>query len=176
MKTYDILLSGSSCPAFCKLSQTRKKHSCSESRDNNLLVSLMGGRVVLLKSPMYDCSSKYPKSVMCVYSVSMPCSSNSVVVSSHSKLNLSESDFVQVVDNNRSQGYQPVTGSTWPATQHAIPSSQLKVVFWSNDDNRQGKGFKLQLSCPSYDMNVTSAPETTQQESGDDMGLVQITG
>ena len=171
MDTYDTLLSAPSCPAFCRLRQSRKKHFCPRSQDNDLLVSLRGGRVVLLKSPKYDCSSKYPKSVMCVYSVSMPCNSNSVVVS-HSKLNLSESDFVQVVDNTRSQGYQPVTGSTWPATQHAIPSSQLKVVFWSDHDNRQGKGFKLQLSCPPYDMSVTSAPETTQQGSGDITPLI----
>ena len=89
---------------------------------------------------------------------------------SHSELDLSENDFVQVIDSTRSQVHQPVTGSTWPATLQAIFSTQLKIVFWSDRDDRQGRGFKLQLSCPPNDMSPTSTPENTPQGSGDDIG------
>ena len=167
MKTYDTLVSepSNSCPAFCQLKQGNK-HSCKGKSSHDKLLKNANG-VVLLKSPKYDCSSTYPKSIMCVYSVSMPCRSRHVVVS-HSELDLSEKDYVQVI-HGRSDTYAPVTGPTW--TLHFIPSTQFKVVFWSDRDEHQGKGFKLQFSCPP-DIRTTSAPETTPQGSGDNPSLI----
>lgn len=112
---------------------------------NSLQVESQEGKAVLIKSP-HSCNRKYPKSFMCVYNVNMPCSSVEV---SHSNINLLENDFVQVFDSTNSNAYQPVTNSTWPAEQHRFPSSNLKVIFWSDNDSTQGDGFRLQFSCPT---------------------------
>ena len=99
---------------------------------------------------------------MCIYSVKMPCSANSLDIS-HSDIDLSDNDYIQVIDDSsRTRVYSPITGNSWPADQLSYPSSNLKVVFWSDRDKTQGRGFSLQFSCPS----IEEVP-TQQQESGD---------
>ena len=104
---------------------------------------------------------------MCIYSVKMPCSANGLVIS-HSDIDLSDNDFIQVIDSSRSQPYSPVTGDKWPADQLQYLSSNLKVVFWSDRDTTQGKGFSLQFSCPAAIQEVPSQ----QIGSGDSIDVL----
>ena len=63
-----------------------------------------------------------------------------------------------------------VTGDSWPTDQHHYPSSNLKVVFWSDDrENSQGKGFSLQFRCSA----IEQVP--SQQESGDSIDALGAT-
>ena len=157
MSTYDTLSSQSACPAFCKINNRNNlnKFFCSGSTVADLKVKPNTGNAVLIKSPKYNCNQPYPKGFMCIYSVKMPCSANRLVVS-HSEIDLLENDYIQVIDSSRSHAYRPVTGDSWPADQHHYPSSNLKVVFWSDRDTTQGKGFSLQFSCPTTIQEVPS--------------------
>ena len=88
----------------------------------------------------------YPKNYLCVYNISMSCGSGHVQVhTALSDIHLAENDFVQVIA--RGQVYPPVFHTTWPATLRSIPSSQFILVFWSDKDNTQDRGFRLFLSC-----------------------------
>ena len=106
---------------------------------------------------------------MCIYSVKMPCSANGLVIS-HSEIDLLENDYIQVIDSSRSHAYRPVTGDSWPADQHHYPSSNLKVVFWSDRDTTQGKGFSLQFSCPAAIQKVPSQ-QIGSGDSNDDLTI-----
>ena len=100
----------------------------------------------------------------------MSCSANRLVVS-HSDIDMAENDYIQVIDSSRSIAYSPVTGDSWPADQHHYPSSNLKVVFWSDQDKTQGKGFSLQFSCPS----PTTEEVPSQQPGSGDSNDILIT-
>ena len=160
--TYDTSSSSSACPAFCKLRENIDRLFCSGKTAANLKVKSHTGNAVLIKSPKYDCNQTYPKNFMCIYSVKLSCSANRLVIS-HSDIDLSENDYVQVIDNSKTNVYSPVTGDSWPTDQHHYPSSNLKVILWSDHDNSQGKGFSLQFSCSAIDQ------VPTQQESGDSL-------
>ena len=159
MSTYDTLSSQSACPAFCKINNRKNlnKFFCNDSTVADLKVKPNTGNAVLIKSPMYNCNvnQTYPKGFMCIYSVKIPCSANGLAIS-HSDIDLSDNDFIQVIDSSRSHAYRPVTGDSWPADQLQYPSSNLKVVFWSDRDTTQGKGFSLQFSCPAAIQEVPS--------------------
>ena len=157
--TYDTLSSQSACPAFCKINNVKPKKFktffCNDSTVADLKVKPNTGNAVLIKSPKYKCNQPYPRGFMCIYSVKMPCSANSLDIS-HSDIDLSDNDYIQVIDNSRSQPYSPVTGDEWPSDQLRYPSSNLKVVFWSDRDTTQGNGFSLQFSCPAAIQEVPS--------------------
>ena len=172
MSTYDTLSSQSACPAFCKINNVKpdkfKTFFCSSGNTvADLKVKPNTGNAVLIKSPKYNCNQKYPRGFMCIYSVKMACSANRLVIS-HSDIDLSDNDFIQVIDNSRSQPYSPVTGGSWPADQLQYPSSNLKVVFWSDRDKTQGNGFSLQFSCPTTIQEVPSQ----QIGSGDSINVL----
>lgn len=106
------------------------------------------GSALFATSPMYNCKSNYPRSYICVYNISVACGNNYVRVQPFD-IDLADNDFVQVIDYARGQVYQPVSGLKWPATLMNIPSSQFTMVFWSDKDRTQGRGFRLKLSCQS---------------------------
>ena len=98
---------------------------------------------------------------MCIYSVKLSCAANRLIVS-HSDIDIAENDYIQVFDSSRSiAAYRPVTGDSWPADQLHYPSSNLKVAFWSDRDETQGKGFSLQFSCSTTEESLNQ-----QNESG----------
>ena len=83
--------------------------------------------------------------------------------------NFSIDDYIQVIDDSsRTRVYSPITGNSWPTDQLSYPSSNLKVVFWSDRDKTQGRGFSLQFSCPT---TIDEVP-THQQESGDSFAVL----
>lgn len=167
MDTYNTVDSSSSCPAFCRLRNLgkAKNHLCSDSRDNDLLVDEVDG-VTLIKSPKYDCNQTYPKNFMCVYNVNMPTCDNGLVVS-HSDLDLSANDFVQVSEvvngGANLNTYSPATGTDWQ--QNRFLSSNLKVVFWSSHSEDKGKGFRLQFSCLETNPTSSTSESTTDPTS-----------
>ena len=93
----------------------------------------------------------------------MSCSTSHVQVTFSTNVNITDNDFVQVIDPTRGQAHQPVSGSSWPDTQLSIPSSQFLLVFWSDKDRTQSKGFKLVMNCPTID---------NSNGSGDQLNLV----
>ena len=110
------------------------------------------GNFVIADSPNYGCDN-YTKNFICIYNVSMSCGSNHVQVQTDlSDIDLAENDFVQVIA--RGQVYPPVFHKTWPATLRSIPSTQFILVFWSDKDNTQSRGFRLFLNC------LTAAEDT----------------
>ena len=170
MSTYDTLSSQSACPAFCKINNRNNLNQffCSGNTVADLKVKPNTGNAVLIKSPKYNCNQKYPRGFMCTYSVKLACSTNSLDIS-HSDIDLSDNDFIQVIDDSsRTRVYSPITGNSWPTDQLSYPSSNLKVVFWSDRDKTQGRGFSLQFSCPT---TIDEVP-THQQESGDSFAVL----
>ena len=171
MDTYDTS-SSSACPAFCKINNKKSysKYFCRDKSVANLKVEVTANseNAVLIKSPKYSCNQTYPKKFMCIYSVRMSCSANRLVVS-HSDIDMAENDYIQVIDSSRSIAYSPVTGDSWPSNQQHYPSSNLKVVFWSDYDKTQGKGFSLQFSCPS---STTEEFPSQQPGSGENIDIL----
>ena len=170
MDTYDTS-SSSACPAFCKINNKKSysKYFCKDKSVANLKVEVTANNenAVLIKSPKHSCNQTYPKKFMCIYSVRMSCSANRLVVS-HSDIDMAENDYIQVIDSSRSIAYSPVTGDSWPSDQQHYPSSNLKVVFWS-DHEKQGKGFSLQFSCPS---STTEEVPSQQPGSGESIDIL----
>ena len=167
MDTYDTS-SSSACPAFCKINNKNNynRYLCRGNTVANLKVisqTRLNPITYIIKSPKYSCNRNYPKNFMCIYSVRMSCNANRLVVS-HSDIDMAENDYIQVIDSSRSIAYSPVTGNTWPSDQQHYPSSNFKVVFWSDHDKTQGKGFSLQFSCPSP---TTEEVPSQQPGSGD---------
>ena len=148
----------SRCPAFCKRRDPLKKF-CNSPFQSGTSAS---GSFVIAESPDYNCAPTYKKNVICIYNVSMSCSTSHVQVT-FSNVNITDNDFVQVIDPTRGQAHQPVSGSNWPDTQLSIPSSQFLLVFWSDKDRTQSKGFKLVMNCPTID---------NSNGSGDQLNLV----
>ena len=107
---------------------------------------------MIAESPDYLCSPKYTHNMMCIYNISMSCNTNQVQVT-FSDVDITDNDFVQVIDHTNGQIYPPVSGSTWPVTQRSIPSSRFMLVFWSDKDSTQSRGFKLVLNCPAESEN-----------------------
>ena len=139
------------CPAFCQIirKNSYSNYFCNGKSEADLKVEVTENNqnIILIKSPKHSCG-KYKKNFMCIYSVRMSCSDNGVVVS-HPDIDMAENDYIQVIDSSRSIAYSPVTGDSWPADQQHYPTSNLKVVFWSDHGRTQGKGFSLQFSCSS---------------------------
>ena len=162
--------SSSACPAFCKINNktSYSNYFCSGNTVANLKVEVTTNneRAVLIKSPKHSCNRKYRRNFMCIYSVRMSCSANRLVVS-HSDIDMAENDYIQVIDSSRSIAYSPVTGDSWPSDQQHYPSSDLKVVFWSDHEKPQGKGFSLQFSCPSSTTEEIPSQQPGSGESTD---------
>ena len=168
MDTFDTS-SLEACPAYCKINNVKnyKRFFCDHKTVDDLKIIPHTGDAVLIKSPKYDCNETYPKGFMCVYSVKLSCRANSLVVS-HYDMNLLENDFIQVIDG--SNAYSPITGDSWPADQpQQYSSTNLKVVFWSDRDEAQGKGFSLQFSCPS---STTEEVPSQQPGSGESIDIL----
>lgn len=146
MERYDIasIVSSTSCPSLCKL---RDPPSMCKEDMMEFPLAETGSRV-FTTSPMYNCKRNYPRSYICIYNISMSCGNNHVRVQPLD-IDLADNDFVQVIDHTRGHHYPPVSGSTWPATLMNIPSSQFAMVFWSDKDRTQGRGFRLKLACQS---------------------------
>lgn len=141
---YDVttLIASPKCPALCRLRYSRPHHVCSGS----LIQQIGTSGPTIITSPLYSCNLNYPRSYICVYNVSMLCSSDNVKVQPI-RISLDKNDFVQVIDPTSGQINQPVSGSTWPDSQKIIPSSRFVFVFWSDKDATQSQGFKVKLEC-----------------------------
>ena len=146
---YASLLKAPDCPALCKLRDTvEEEGDCDKDEEENVQ-SNSESTITLVKSPNYDCS-RYHRGEICVFNISMSCSTEHVVVSDQlSDLDIAKKDFVQVVDYTEQKVYEPVTGSEWPLSQAHITSTNFAIVFWSDKDWKRGKGFKLHLECAS---------------------------
>ena len=80
------------------------------------------GSFVIAESPDYNCAPTYKKNVICI---DLQCQHVLQYQSCTSNVNITDNDFVQVIDPTRGQAHQPVSGSSWPDTQLSIPSSQF---------------------------------------------------
>ena len=134
-------LSQPGCPAFCK------KRPNMVIRNNPLTMRTTSDKTITsVESLNYEQNEKYQKNMLCIYNISMSCSSDQVNVH-HSHVDIKDNDFVQVINTRTRQSHPKVTGSSWPIEQGTITSSQFLMVFWSDKDTSQGKGFKLQIEC-----------------------------
>ena len=160
-----------SCPATCKLRDVvMKKSDCDEYGENTVLVAKEKSLAVL-RSPNHACSNstKYHRSEICVYNISLSCSTDYVVISrqpEHTHLAIDEGDFVQVVDYTHERVYGKVNGEEWPRSQAAIYSSNFVLVFWSEPHWKPAgsRGFRVHMECASSSNNSTNVPQS--EESG----------
>ena len=131
--------------------------------------------IAVVKSPRYDCSENYYRNEICVYNISMACKENSHVIISndHSNVDLGGGDFLQIFNpNNRNHKYPKISGNSLTHSQHNIPMMDFLMIFTSNNDSKQGKGFSIQLECPSIE-EITyedGKEEENTTNSGDGSG------
>ena len=117
-------------------------------------------RTAVAKSPRYDCSDSYFKNEICVYNISMPCSSNHITISEKaSEIDLAEGDSLHIIDYANKRYYEPIFGQMWPKTHRDIVTSDFLMVFLSNNDSKQGKGFNIQLECPTLVNNESDVED-----------------
>ena len=162
---YISLFEAPDCPALCKLRDpVEEEGDCDDEEEENVK-SYQGGEIMVLKSPNYDCSL-YHRGEICIYNISMPCTTDHVVVSDQlSELDIGNKDFVQVVDYMHQKVYEPVTGTEWPKSLAHITSSDFAIVFWSDKKWKRGRGFKLHLECASKgDQQTASASGSSMPE------------
>ena len=131
--------------------------------------------VAFVKSPRYDCSENYYRNEICVYNISMVCKENSHVIISndHSNVDLGDGDFLQIFNpKNRNHKYSRISGNSLTHSQHNIPMMDFLMIFTSNNDSKQGKGFSIQLECPSI-LQETSKEDRKEIDYESDL---EVTG
>ena len=128
---------------------------------------LEGHGIIIAKSPRYDCSENYYRNEICVYNVSMSCAEKSHVDISvqGSHIDLEDGDFLNIFSHSNNQKFPPISGNSLLPAQVSIPETDFVMVFTSNADSRQGKGFKLQLECPTIKESTENKMEIEVLES-----------
>ena len=67
-----------------------------------------------------------------------------------SEVDLGDGDFLEVINyKDNLQNFPPISGQRLTHAQYNIPETDFLMVFTSDRDSRQGKGFKLQIECPT---------------------------
>ena len=135
------------CPAVCKLkdSDEEKDEECAE---NNLMVETDGSFAKIV-SPRYDCGLQYRRKEICLYNVSLSCETNDVAVSARlSEINLSEGDFLDIIDYSHNHVYEKISGSQALSRDLRILNRQFVVLFSSSKKEKaSGSGFNLHMEC-----------------------------
>ena len=146
---YGLQSLGTDCPALCRLRDMVEEETCNIG-DLFYKGFLEKPCIATAKSPRYDCSDSYFKNEICVYNISMPCSSSHITISEKaSEIDLAEGDSLHIIDYANQRDYEPVSGQVWPETHRNILTSDFLMVFLSNGDSKRGKGFNIQLECPT---------------------------
>ncbi len=129
--------------------------------------------IAIVKSPRYDCPQNYSKNEICVYNISMLCAEKSHVdISAEgSDIDMSSGDFLDIFSRNNYQQFTTISGQSLTSAQLSIPETNFLMVFVSNTDSKQGKGFKLQLECPTIKESTEKEIDVFEPEelaSGDE--------
>ena len=135
------------CPAVCKLKDSDEERD-EECTEDNLMLETDGSFAKIV-SPRYDCGLEYRKKEICLYNVSMSCETNDVVVSARlSNINLSDGDFLDIIDYSQKHAYGKIAGSQALSRDLRILSSQFVILFSSNSKEKErGSGFTLHMEC-----------------------------
>ena len=136
------------CPAACKLKlmDEAKDKECDQ---DDLLIS--SHSVVTISSPRFYCDKQYRQQEICLYNISLPCETNDVVVSTEhnqSYLNLSDGDFIDIIDYSQKGKYAEISGSQWPRSNSRIYSKDFVVLFYSSGSSKTDENrFRVHMEC-----------------------------
>lgn len=130
--------------------------------------------IAVAKSPRYDCpGTDYFRNEVCIYNISMGCAGTADTdihtdISSQSDIELGDGDSIDVFSYKTGGTSHKLMsiGSGQALSSHThIPATDFIMVFTSNADAKQGRGFNIQLECPDIAMPTVEYEEDNEESS-----------